>query len=108
MLFDEGSAPNQLDFFYGGQNENFTLAADFLSLNNDYREFIAFLISDLRQNVMTNNSMSIHIKSGNIFYQNFNTNDNFYNFHLAQQDEMKAIVPKRISYHNSFKRYTEN
>ena len=106
--FDEGSVPNQLDFFYGGQNENFTHAVNFLSLSNDNREFIAFLISDAGQNIMTNNSLSIHIESGNIFYQNFNTNENFYNFLLAQQDETKAIAPKRISYHNSFERYFQN
>ena len=44
--FDEGSAPNQLDFFYGGQNENFTHAVNFLSLGNGNREFIAFLKCD--------------------------------------------------------------
>ena len=57
---------------------------------------------------MTNNSLSIHIESGNIFYQNFNINENFYSFLLAQQHEVKAIVPKRISYHNSFERYSQN
>ena len=41
--FDEGSVPNNLDFFSGGQNENLTRAANFLSLNNGNREFIAFL-----------------------------------------------------------------
>ena len=106
--FDEGFVPNQLDFFYGKQNENFTCAADFLSLNNDSREFIAFLISNPGQNIMTNNSLPIHIESGNIFYQYFNTNEDLYNFLLAQQDETKLIVPKRTSYHNSFERYTEN
>ena len=63
-----------------------------LSPNNDNREFIAFLIYDTGQNIMTNNSLSIHIESGNIFYQNFNTNENFYGFLLAQQDETKAIM----------------
>ena len=57
---------------------------------------------------MKNNSLTLHIESGNIFYQNFNTNENFYNFLLAQQDETKAIVLKRISYHNSFERYSQN
>ena len=91
-------------FFYGRQNENFTHAANFLSLNNDNREFIAFLISDLGQNLIANNNLSIHIESGNIFYQNFNTLENFYNFLFPQQGETKAIVPKRISYYNSFER----
>ena len=106
--FDEGFVPNQLDVFYGGHNENFKHAVNFLSPSIDNREFIAFLLSDAGQNIMTNDSLSIHIESGNIFYQNFNTNENFYNFLLAQQDETKAIVLKRISYHNSFKRYSQN
>ena len=42
---------------------------------------------------MTNNSLSIHIESGDIFYDNFNTNENFYSCLLAQQDESKQVVP---------------
>ena len=54
---------------------------------------------------MTNNSLSNHIESGNIFYKIFNTNENFYSFFLAQQDETKKIIPKRIAYHHSFEKY---
>ena len=56
---DEASVPHQLDFFYCGSNENFVQTCKFLSLNNENREFIAFLISDTGQNIMTNNSLSI-------------------------------------------------
>ena len=70
-------------------------ACNFLSLNEDNNEFIYFLCSDNGQN-MTNKSLSIHIEFGNIFYQNFNTNENFYSFLLAQQDNTKAIIGKRI------------
>ena len=42
------------------------------------------------------------------FYQNFNKNENFYSLLLAQQDETKAIIPKRIAYHYSFEKYTKN
>ena len=35
---------------------------------------------------MTNNSSSIHIETGGIFYQNFNTGESFYNLIRAQQD----------------------
>ena len=38
---------------------------------------------------MTNNSLSIHVECKNIFYNNFDTNENFYSFLLAQQDETK-------------------
>ena len=99
--------PNQLDFFYCGINENFVQACYFLSPSNDNREFIAFLSSDFGQNIMTDNSLSIHVESGNILYQNLNTNEIFYSFLLAQQDETKAIIPKCISYHYSFEKYNQ-
>ena len=90
MSFDEVSVHPQLDFFYGGSNKNFFQACNFLSPNNNIREFFAFFIFDIGQNMMTNNSLSIHIESRNIFYQNSNTNENFYSFLLAQQAEKKS------------------
>ena len=50
----------------------------------------------------------IHAESGDIFYNDFNTKENFGNFLLAQQDESKQVTSKRISYHNSFEKYTRN
>ena len=57
---------------------------------------------------MTNNSLSTHIESGDIFYQNFNTGENFYNFTIAQQNDQTTPLHKRISYHHSFKQYIQN
>ena len=54
---------------------------------------------------MTLNSLSIHIESGDIFYENFDTGDNFYNFLMAQQNDETAFVPKKVSYENSFENY---
>ena len=105
--FDEGAVPHQLDFCYGGENSNFNQAIEFLSPNNENREFIAFLLSDQGQNLMTNNSLSIHIESWDIFYHNFNTGKNFYNCILAQQVDQAAPVPKRISSHQFWKVHTE-
>ena len=106
--FDEGVVPHQLGFFCGGENSNFNYTIEFLLPSNENIEFIAFLLSDQRQNFMTNNSLSIHIESGDIFYQNFNANENFYCFLPAQQDDQTATVPKRISYCNSFEKYAQS
>ena len=103
--FDEASVPHQLEFFYDSINENFIQACYFLSPNNDNRKFIAFLVSDEGQNIMTSNNLSIYVESGNIFYQNFNTNEDFYSFLIAQQDKTKGIILNRISYHYSFEKY---
>lgn len=73
---DQAIVPQQQDFFYGGADQNFFQACEFLALSTENREFIAFLISDRGQNMMKN-SLPIHIKTGNIFYQNFNANKIF-------------------------------
>ena len=77
-----------------------------MSLSEDNNEYVSFLCSDMGQNIMTNNSLSIHIETGDIFYNYFNTRENFYNVLLAQQDELKQFIPKGISYHYSFEKYT--
>ena len=86
--FDHAAAPVQLEFFHGEDNESFVRACNFLSPNEDNNEFVSFLCSDRSQNIMANNNLSIHIESGNIFFQNFNTNGNFYSCLLTQQDKI--------------------
>ena len=54
---------------------------------------------------MTSNKLSIHVDSGDIFYENHNTGENFYNFLMAQQNEDAAFIPKKFSYHNTFEVY---
>ena len=96
---------HNLNFFFDGDNDNLLNACNLIGLNEDNNEFVSFLCSGMGQNILTNNSLSIHVERGNIFYDNFSTNENFYNFLLAQQDETKRFIPKRISYHRSFERY---
>ena len=105
---DHAAVPAQLEFFHGEDNENFVRACNFLSPNEDNNEFVSFLCSNRGHNIMTNNNLSIHIESGNIFYKIFNTNENFYSFFLAQQDETKKNIPKRIAYHHSFEKYVKS
>ena len=59
---------------------------------------------DIVQNVMNSNSLSIHNESGDTFYQNFYTGENFYNFLMVQKDDETAFVPKKISYRSSFEK----
>lgn len=53
---------------------------------------------------MTNDSLSIHVDSGDVFQQNYNTGENFYKFLLGQQDDHKAFLSKKFSYRNSFEK----
>ena len=70
--------------------------------------FHACKCSDTGQNIMKNNSLSIHIESGDIFCNDFNIKENFYNFLLGQQGECTQFTPKTIFCQYSFEKYTRN
>ena len=80
-------------------------ALEFIGLSPINREFSAFLLPDLGRKTMTQNKLSIHAESGDVFYDNHNTGENFYNFLLSQQNDEAAYIPKKLSYKNSFEAY---
>ena len=51
---------------------------EFLGISPENREFATFLLSDLGRKTMTKNKLSIHVDSGDISYNNHNTEENFY------------------------------
>ena len=77
---DEGNVPENIYFFYGGESDNFYRALEFVGLSPMNKEFGAFLMSDLGRQVMTENKLSIHVESGDFFYKNCNTGENFITF----------------------------
>ena len=81
---DETSkVPENIYFFYGGDSQQFIDAFEFIGLSPINREFAAFLFSDLGRQTMTQNKLSIHVESGDILYDNHDTEENFYNFLLS-------------------------
>ena len=97
--------PESIYFFYGGDSDQFLNALEFLGLSPINRELGAFLLSDLGRQTMTQNKLSIHVQSGETFYDNHSTGENFYSFLLSQQNDKAAYVPKKFSYRNSFEVY---
>ena len=97
---DKGNILQQFEIFFSGDNENILIACNLFSLNKDNDEFVSFLCSDHGQNILIENNLSIHIETGNIFFDNFNTNENFYDFLMNQQDEkiyrQNNFLPSRI------------
>ena len=89
-----GQVPESIYFFYDGKSKNFVNALEFIGLSPINRVFAAFWLSDLGRQTMTQNKISIHVESGDIFYNNHNTGENFYSFLLSQQNDEAAYVPK--------------
>ena len=98
--------PDNIYSFYGGDSQQFVDALEFLGLGPINREFAAVLLSDLRRKTMTQNKLSIHVESGDIFYDNHNTEENFYIFLLFQQNDEAAYVLKKFSCNDTFEKYT--
>ena len=105
---ETGEVPESIYFFYGGDSQQFVDALEFIGLSPVNREFAAFLLSDIGRQTMTQNKLSIHVESGDIFYYNHNTEENFYSFLLSQQNDEAAYVPKKFSCNNTFEKYIIN
>ena len=57
------------------ESDNFYRAVEFMGSDADNREFVAFLMSGMARQVMTSNRLSIHVNTGDIFYENHNTGE---------------------------------
>ena len=85
-----------LVFFYGGDdNEKLRINCEMLGLTGDNSDFIDYLCSMQGEQMLQENSMSIHFDTGNLFYDNLNTQEGFCDFLLNQQDETKQIIKKK-------------
>ena len=71
---NSGEIPKEIEFCFEGPNQNFSLMCSNLNLSRENSDFIDFLSSDIGLQVLRENMLSSHIESGNIFYDNYNTN----------------------------------
>ena len=89
---DAGKIPKEIEFYFGGKKYNFFLMCSWLGVNKDNENnenFIDFLSSDIGLQLFRENMLSIHIDTGNIFNDNYNTYESIYSFLLNQQDKTK-------------------
>lgn len=97
--------PSELEFYFGGFNPNFFKACAALGLTDDNSNFVDILASDIGSKILGENMLSIHIETGNIFFDGCNTNKSIYDFLIRQQDETKKIIHVTLTYKDSFSNY---
>ena len=103
-----GEVPKELEFYFGGLNKNFFYACQNLGLNEDNTPFSDFLSYDIGSQIFRENSLSILIETGNVYFDGYNTNQSTYEFLLSQQDETKQKIHTRLSYSDTFSNYIRN
>ena len=84
-----GQVPKKVELYFGGKNYSVFLMSSNLNLNKSNKNFVDFLSSDIGCQILRENIRFIHIETGNILYENYNTNQSIYDFLLRQQDETK-------------------
>ena len=104
---NRGETPEELKFSYGGEeNDGFIVKVKLLNLTAENERFVGFLMSDYCARIMRENKLAIHIETGNIYFDNFNTKKILYNLILMQQDTSKKILNVRIIFGEDFQQYT--
>ena len=73
-----------------------------IGLSTDSIEFSEFLQSSFCQELLIGNKLQIHIKSGNIFFNNLDTNESIYGFFQQQENQSKVkIKPHHFTFTDS-------
>ena len=78
----EDETPFEFEFFSGRKNEKFYDICRGLGLSSNNLEFLDFLQSDGCKKIFVLNKLKIHIETGNIYYDDNDTNESTFGFLL--------------------------
>ena len=97
--------PKQLDSFEGGPNQKFESRAQLLGLSTNSSELLDYLQSGFCEDLLKNNKLKTHIETGNIYYDNNDTNESIYGFFQQQEDETKKWIDFEFVFGDSYQGY---
>ena len=97
--------PPQLDFFTGGENKKFVTRARGEGLSSNSNDFVDFLQGVTCSELMKKNKLKIHIDTGNIYYDNSDTNKSIYSFLLTHKDDTKKLMDFEFIYSGSYEQH---
>ena len=95
----------EFEFFTGETNEKFDSFVKKFGLTNDNIDFADFLQSDFCKEILLSNDLKIHIETGNIFYQDKDTNESIFEFMKNQQNISKGIIHHILKFDGNYKNY---
>ena len=73
-------------------NQTFENYAKAFGLSPSNLEFLDFLQSDECKEIFLVNKLQIHIETGNIYYDNKDTNESIYDFFLNNKIQIKGLL----------------
>ena len=88
----------EFEFFTGVFNPKFDSIVQKFGLSSENIEFLDFLQWDYCKEILENNDLKIHMKTGNIYYKNTDTNESIFEFMKNQQDSSKWEIDSDLSF----------
>ena len=79
-----------------------------IRIDQDSREFLDYLQDEICENIMERNKITIHAKTGNMYYDNIDTGESIYTFFAAQQDQTKKLMSEEFQFFDSYEEYIMN
>ena len=76
-----------------------------IGLPIDPIKFLEFLQSHFCQETFIENKLEIHIETGNIFFNNLDTNESIYSFFQQQENQSKAKINFESRFTDSYEDY---
>ena len=76
-----------------------------LKPNQETSLFIDFLMTGFGSPLMKENNLSIHVETGDLYYNGSNTGESIYDFALSQKDLSKKIDKEKLYYSENFEDY---
>ena len=67
--------------------------------------FVDFLQTDYCKEILQSNDLKIHIETGNIYYQDTDTNESIFEFMKNQQDTSKGLINTYLKFDGSYTSY---
>ena len=95
----------QFEFFQGGENAKFDSFMKNFGLTEENLKFIEFLQSEYCRKIFETNNLKIHIETGNIYYQDRDTNESIFHFIQNQQNITKGVIQKDFKFSSDYKDY---
>ena len=96
---DSGKVPFEFEFFSGGKNKKFDKLMQSICLSSDNIDFLYFLQSDICK------CMLIHIETGNIYYNDQDTNESVFDFFINSKIQIKESLIMIFFYSGDYVRY---
>ena len=97
--------PFEFEFFKGGNNENFSNIIRGIDSGSDTIDFINFLQSNVCKKILEDNKLKIHIETGNIYYDNNDTNESIHNFIIAQTNPISGEIDHSFTFDRDYATY---